>query len=78
MELLEEQVRILAELDVYKANNPEEFEKMNRDLAVCKKACNRWIENIFSLKSWLKNKFRFQEDIIDKQFEIPTDLDYIS
>jgi hypothetical protein len=51
---------------------------MKANIDVCKKACNRWIENIFSLKSWLKNKFRIQEELIDKQFEIPSDLDYVN
>ena len=34
-------------------------------------------DNIFSTKSWIKNKFCFEDSVIDKQFEIPPDLDYI-
>ena len=65
------------ELDTYKANDPEAYEKMVAQIKLSKKACNRWIENIESLKSWLKNKFRVEESVINKQFEIPSDLDYI-
>ena len=65
------------ELDTYKANDPEAHEKMVAQVKVSKKACNRWIENIEALKSWLKNKFRVEESVINKQFEIPSELDYI-
>jgi len=34
-------------------------------------------DNIFSTKSWIKNKFCFEESVINKQFEIPEDLDYL-
>jgi hypothetical protein len=77
-ELLSEQERFKAELNRYKDNDPVEYNQMKANIDVCKKACNRWIENIFSLKSWLKNKFRIQEELIDKQFEIPSDLDYVN
>jgi hypothetical protein len=70
--------KLLKELELYKENDPELFNKLKLSIELCKKACNRWVENIFSLKSWLKNKFRIDESVIDKQFEIPSDLDYIS
>ncbi len=34
-------------------------------------------DNVFSIKSWIKNKFCFEENIIDKQFGIPEDFDYL-
>lgn len=34
-------------------------------------------DNIFSIKSWAKKKFGFEENVINKQFGIPEDLDYI-
>ncbi len=34
-------------------------------------------ENVFAMKSWCKNKFSLEEDIIDKQFGIPEDFDYL-
>lgn len=34
-------------------------------------------DNVFSIKSWIKNKFQFEESVIDKQFGIPDDFDYI-
>ncbi|KAF4801227.1 hypothetical protein TURU_036833 [Turdus rufiventris] len=44
---------------------------------VAKEAANRWTDNIFSIKSWAKRKFGFEESRIDKCFGIPEDLDYI-
>lgn len=46
-------------------------------MQVAKEAGNRWTENIFSVKSWCKNKFFIEDNIINKQFEIPDDLDYL-
>lgn len=76
--LIKQRAALLKELDSYKENDPEACQKMENNIKVAKEACNRWIENIYSLKSWLKNKFRVSEDVIDKQFEIPSDLDYVS
>lgn len=69
--------RLLNELDALKENDPALYEQLREQIAVSKKACNRWIENIGSLKSWMKKKFNCDEKTIDKQFEIPADLDYI-
>lgn len=76
--LVVEKKRLQREIDTYKDNDPEMFEKMKEGTEVAKKAANRWIENIFLLKSWLKNKFRVDESVIDQQFGIPSELDYIS
>jgi hypothetical protein len=77
-ELSEEKTRVEKEIGQYRDNDPEVFNKMRLSAAQSKKACNRWIENIFLLKSWLKSKFRVDESVIEKQFDIPADLDYIS
>ena len=77
-ELSDMKKKILAELDAYAKNDPELVAKMRAGIALSKSSCNRWIENIFSLKSWMKNKFRVEEKVIDQQFEIPSDLDYIN
>lgn len=34
-------------------------------------------DNIFGIKSWAKNKFFVEESLLNKQFSIPEDLDYI-
>ena len=35
-------------------------------------------DNVFAVKSWCKNKFGLEESVIDKQFSIPEDFDYIN
>lgn len=44
---------------------------------VAKEAGNRWTDNIYSVKSWCKKKFFIEDSVIDKQFGIPEDLDYL-
>lgn len=34
-------------------------------------------DNIFSIKSWTKKKFAFDENRINKAFGIPEDFDYL-
>ena len=77
-ELSEAKQRLMAELKAYEANDPSIVNQMRDDIAMSKVAVNRWVENIFSLKGWLKNKFRCEESMLDKQFEIPSELDYVS
>lgn len=76
--LVVEKKRVQREIDTYRDNDPEVYDKMKSGADVAKKAANRWIENIFLLKSWLKTKFRVDESVIDKQFGVPSDLDYIN
>ncbi len=35
------------------------------------------IDNIFSVKSWVKKSFNMDGSVFDQQFEIPSDLDYV-
>lgn len=41
-----------------------------------KDAANTWTDNIFALQSWCKTKFGISEQDLNKQFNIPEDLDY--
>ncbi|XP_068869626.1 meiotic nuclear division protein 1 homolog isoform X3 [Aphelocoma coerulescens] len=54
--------QLTAEIDKYRECDPDVVEEMH---------------NIFSIKSWAKRKFGFEESRIDKGFGIPEDLDYI-
>lgn len=40
-------------------------------------AANRWTDNIFCIRSWVKNKFNMEEKVLNKHFGIPDDLDYL-
>lgn len=51
---------------------------LESEISTAKDAANRWTDNVFSLKSWIKKKFPVDENQINKQFGIPEDLDYIT
>lgn len=76
LKLLEKK-RLLTELDSYKECDPEVMEQMKKESLIAVEAANRWTDNVFSVKSWIKNKFSFDESTIDKQFGIPEGFDYI-
>ncbi|CAG7826373.1 unnamed protein product [Allacma fusca] len=62
-------------ISLYQENDPEVIAKERADIDVARDAANRWTDNIFVVKSWLKNKFGVDEGTINKQFDIPEDLD---
>ncbi|CAL1534401.1 unnamed protein product [Lymnaea stagnalis] len=72
-----EKSSILSELEKYKESDPEVIKKQKHEAEQAKEAANRWTDNIFSTKSWIRNKFSFEESIINKQFGIPSDFDYV-
>ncbi|XP_072719185.1 meiotic nuclear division protein 1 homolog isoform X4 [Ciconia boyciana] len=88
--LRQKKEQLKAEIDKYRECDPDVVEEMRgetrRDCMdkgqgqtnkIAKEAANRWTDNIFSIKSWAKRKFGFEESRIDKSFGIPEDLDYI-
>ncbi|CAL8271602.1 meiotic nuclear division protein 1 homolog [Gadus morhua] len=75
--LKEEQVQLQAELEKYRECDPEVIEEMRKSNNMAKQAVDRWTDNIFSIKSWAKRKFSFDDRSIDKAFGIPEDFDYM-
>ncbi|KAG8592439.1 hypothetical protein GDO81_000498 [Engystomops pustulosus] len=65
------------ELEKYKDCDPDVIDEIRKANKVAKEAINRWTDNIFSVKSWAKKKFGFEESKIDKTFGIPEEFDYI-
>jgi len=59
-------------------NDPQVLQEMETERRKALEAANRWTDNVFSLQSWVKNKFpNIGLDMFNKQFGIPEDLDYI-
>ncbi|NWU59782.1 MND1 protein, partial [Dromas ardeola] len=75
--LRQKKEQLKAEIDKYRECDPDVIEEMRQTSKVAKEAANRWTDNIFSIKSWAKRKFGFEESRIDKSFGIPEDFDYI-
>lgn len=69
---------LLEELGDYDENDsPESWEKMRDDAKNLHDAANRWTDNVFSIKSWCKKKLNCEDSMLDKQFGIPGDFDYL-
>ncbi|XP_013406769.1 meiotic nuclear division protein 1 homolog [Lingula anatina] len=73
----DERDKLRLEVDKYKECDPEVLEAMKKEALIAKEAANRWTDNIFATKSWIKRKFAFEDSVIDKQFGIPEDFDYL-
>ncbi|XP_017882579.1 meiotic nuclear division protein 1 homolog [Ceratina calcarata] len=58
--------------------DPEAIARMEREVKEYKEAVNVWTDNIFAVQSWCKKKFDISEEILNKQFNVPNDLDYIN
>lgn len=68
---------MLSQLQRFRDCDPEVLESVKEQTAVAKEAVNRWTDNIFGIKSWVKNKFCIEESVLNKQFGIPEEMDYI-
>ncbi|XP_037617165.1 meiotic nuclear division protein 1 homolog [Sebastes umbrosus] len=75
--LREERTQLQAELEKYRECDPEVVEEMRKSNVVAKEAVSRWTDNVFSIKSWTKKKFSFDDSRINKAFGIPEDFDYM-
>ncbi|RZC31740.1 meiotic nuclear division protein 1 -like [Asbolus verrucosus] len=75
--LKEQKENLEAQLKAYKESDPEKLNEMKQEIQTVKEAANRWTDNIFAVKSWCKKKFMIEDKVLNKQFGIPEDLDYI-
>ncbi|KAK6628122.1 hypothetical protein RUM44_010604 [Polyplax serrata] len=76
-ELKKKKSKLEVDLKKYQKYDPKILEKLENDIKVKKEAVNKWTDNIYAVKSWCKNKFMIEPDIIDKQFGIPSELEYV-
>ncbi|XP_076337784.1 meiotic nuclear division protein 1 homolog isoform X1 [Tachypleus tridentatus] len=72
-----EKEELKGEIQKYKDSDPEVLEGLKKQTEMAKEATNRWTDNIFSIKSWCKKKFFIEESVLNKQFCIPEELDYV-
>ncbi|XP_034244349.1 meiotic nuclear division protein 1 homolog [Thrips palmi] len=73
-----EEDKLTLEIQKFRDSDPEALEKMKKEIKIAKEAANRWTDNIFSTKSWIKNRLSsMDDDVLDKRYGIPSDMDYI-
>lgn len=77
-ELRKERDDLLKELGKYKDCDPDVLQEKKIHIEQAKEAINRWTDNIFALKSWCAKKFFIDESVLNKQFGLPEDLDYVT
>nr|XP_021186097.2 meiotic nuclear division protein 1 homolog [Helicoverpa armigera] len=69
--------KLKRELQKYRDSDPEYIAQLKTEIEDLKAAANRWTENIYILKSYIKNTFQMENDVIEQSFNIPADLDYV-
>lgn len=68
--------KLKGEIAKYADCDPELLETMKEDIDNGKDAIVRWTDNVFSIRSWIKEKTNFTESEVNKNFGIPDDFDY--
>ncbi|XP_063972615.1 meiotic nuclear division protein 1 homolog [Diachasmimorpha longicaudata] len=76
-QLNEKKIELTKQIGNFSDSGPEVVEQIVKQAKEYKDAANVWTDNIFSIQSWCKNKFDISEEILNKQFHIPEDLDYV-
>ncbi|CAG9129634.1 unnamed protein product [Plutella xylostella] len=74
---LKKENELKKEMEKYRDSDPEYIAQLKNEIEELKSAVNRWTENIFILKSYCKNTFQVENEVIEQNFNIPQDLDYM-
>ena len=69
---------LTAKIDKLLDTDPLLVETRKKEIKLAIISANRWTDNIYSVLSWCKRKFNIEEQKLEKTFEIPDDLDYIT
>nr|XP_034186728.1 meiotic nuclear division protein 1 homolog [Osmia lignaria] len=75
-ELKAKEVQLKKQIAKFSDADPEAIAKLVEKAQEYKDAANVWTDNIFAIQSWCKRKFDISEELLNKQFNIPNDLDY--
>ncbi|VDP34863.1 unnamed protein product [Heligmosomoides polygyrus] len=75
--LQEEEKELSDRLSQYAEYDPEAIAQVKLRTEKAREDANRWTDNVFAIKKWCKSKFGIEEKVLDKQFEIPEDFDYV-
>ncbi|KYQ49933.1 Meiotic nuclear division protein 1 like protein [Trachymyrmex zeteki] len=75
-QLKKEEQEIKKQIAKFSNVDPEVIVEMDKKAQKYKDGTNIWTDNIFAIQSWCKNKFCISEQDLNKQFNIPEDLDY--
>ena len=67
---------IVKKLEAYERTDPKKVQDLIKNSNQSKSAANRWTENIFTIKDWMKDKNpNFTNSILESRFSILKNLD---
>mmetsp|Transcript_27186 Transcript_27186/g.105839 ORF Transcript_27186/g.105839 Transcript_27186/m.105839 type:complete len:186 (-) Transcript_27186:3182-3739(-) len=72
-----ESAELRSKLSAYSSCDPETIRSLTVDSEAFRAGANRWTDNIFSIRSYVSEKFSISPTDFDKSFGIPEDFDYI-
>lgn len=72
----EEQKKLRKMLEQYQDSDPKVIAKERADIKFFLQQANRWTDNVFAFRSWLREKFSITEAVVNQNFGIPEELDY--
>lgn len=75
--LREESRALEAEVETHKHNDPEVIKELARKVEVARAAANRWTDNTWALKDYLKKKLGRTAKEADLMLGINDDFDYV-
>lgn len=68
--------RLLDQLEEQKANDPATIAELREKVGKAKEAANRWVDNLWALKSHCVKKLSMVSSDFDRLMQVPADLDY--
>ncbi|KAJ8900964.1 hypothetical protein NDN08_000261 [Rhodosorus marinus] len=72
-----ESAELRSKLLIYSSCDPETIRSLKIDSEAFRAGANRWTDNIFSIRSYVSEKFSIPPTDFDKNFGIAEDFDYI-
>ena len=72
-----ENERLRGRIEELKENDPEEMERLEREVTVCRDSANRWTDNVWEIKGWCVKKRGMEAKMVDKMLGISASFDYV-
>jgi len=76
-QLQKRNIEVKEQISKYADNDPEILDIIENDCKIAKEAANRWTDNIWEVKKWCVNKYNMDGSMLEKNWEIPEDFDYV-
>lgn len=68
----------MSKIESNRANNPDEVKRIKTIAEECLLGANRWVDNTFAVKKYLKKKCSMPDSEVNKTMKINADFDYFT